>query len=339
MTKFNFNKGLTALIFFLIAVFLLAVDLTLPSLLDPREKKIAVRLSDEDLESFFFLALQDVGMQDDWISPITRRGKQAAENYPAYKVDVPKDLPIPVILNEIFIKFRGYNVDILSEELYAGGRSSLKILSGGETKIHAEFNYKDQIRRKASNIGLVLYDIEDLGKNDSLILALPESFAVVLIPSKNTVEYKRRLQNFRKEYILLIGDDTRDLEYKLSPGYSTNRLKSSIRSIIGSFSDAVFFIVDDNSKFFNSAAFQLAKGEFEKNNIKLINKNSIEEASAEQGEDGMNHFRKSVINTGDGMTKLLFINASEFMDLRDDMIKLRKIGYKFIYPSRAVSEL
>lgn len=337
--KFKFNTGLTALILFLIAVFLLALDFTLPSLLDPQERKIAVILSDEDLESFFFEALRDVGMQDNWISPLTRRGKQAAENYPAYKVDVPKDLPIPVILNEIFIKFRGYNVNVLSEELSAGGRSSLKILSGGETKIHAELNYKDQIRRKASNIGLALYDIDEVGKNDSLILTLPESFAVILIPSKTAVEYKRRLQNFRKEYVLLIGDDTKDLEYKLSPGYSTNRLKSSIRSIIGSFSDAVFFIIDDNSKLFNSTVFQLVKSEFEKNNIKLINKSSIERASAEPGEDGMNNFSTSVINTGDGITKLLLINASEFIDLRADMIKLRKIGYKFINPSLAVEEL
>ena len=100
-------------------------------------------------------------------------------------------------------------------------------------------------------------------------------FGYYVIPSKESAEFVKKHLKLKKEYVVLLNDDIDELKYKLKNDYSEARLKSSIRSIIGSFPNAAFILVDDNSNLFKSSIFNFVANEFEKRNIKLIKKSSL----------------------------------------------------------------
>ncbi len=319
------------------ALFGLAVLTLVANLIVAKFFKGAIQKKERDYNSNFInnQFLQDVhnfGIENSWIKDLSKDESNASVY--SYNVDLPKDLPIPVVLSEVYNSFYLSNVSIQTVEKKIGGKTVLEISSNNHLDLSAEFNYNDNIRRNAGNIGLIVFDLEKLNtKEITSITDFPQTLVAALIPSKEDLKLSLELTANRKEMAVLLNDDIKDADYKLSPDYSEYRLGIAIRSIISDFSNAIFFVIDDHSKIYQSSDYNFIQSEFSKRNIKLIPSSSLDVIPDGSRENIKTNFRNLVLKTHIGDNKLISIYADEFEILKPEILNLIKVGYKFITPS------
>ena len=161
---------------------------------------------------------------------------------------------------------------------------------------------------------------------------MPESFAVLLIPSKENKKHSKFILNKSKEFAILLNNEIDDLEFKLSEDHSNKRILNSLNSIIGSFSRAIFFVIDDDSELFHSEVFQVISAELEKRNIKLLLKSKFYKLENDEEIDLINNFDSLLKQLAED--KLIILSSvEEFQLLLPEIARYRKVGFKFINPS------
>lgn len=299
----------------------------------PPQKQISAAA----INSIFKKSLKNLGYEDKWIDPVKKNRKYPDSLKFNYSVLVPADLPIPVVIDEINLNTNPEEAKIISNEKRINGEAELKIYSGGFLKLNAMLKYDNTIRRKAGYVGLLIDGWNNLSlKEDSIYLSVPESFAALIIPSKNSEKLISTIKENHKEYAILLNDDITDLDYKLNPSYSKKRLRLSIISIARTFSDAIFFLIDKKSDLYKSSNYSYVKNEFAKRKIRLVYLNSIPSINGNDVKTLNDNFHSFVSNIGDGEKKLVLVSSSDFLHLKQEIVSFRKIGYKFINPSQII---
>jgi len=330
--KVSALKKRIAQILFILAVLALTANVIASKIL----KNIAGNeLNDESaniINEAFLKDLNDFGLQKDWI--IYKTERISGSKLYSYNVKLPKDLPIPVVLSEIYGSFNINGISLKCLEKVIGGKSILNIYSNNKLKLTAGFDYNKDIRRDAGNIGIIVYGLDNLNsKSQNEIINFPQSFVAVILPSKSAAQLDANLLGNRKQYAILLNDDIKDLEFQLSKSFSEYRLKTVVASIVGSFPDAAFFIIDDNSSLYSSPAFKIVKNEFLKRNIKLIRKSLQTFVPDGSSSEAKASFRHLVRKTHYGDNKIICINADDFDLLEPEIFSLIKVGYKFVNPT------
>ena len=124
-------------------------------------------------------------------------------------------------------------------------KSLLWISSDDKLKLAAEFYYDEKIIRQ---FGTVSFLVSDLPLQDeemlNKVLNIPELFYTVLTPKDESKKRLSQLSKAGKRYALLLDDNITELNFKLSSSYSDDKIKRSIKEIVGTFYNAVFFIID-----------------------------------------------------------------------------------------------
>jgi hypothetical protein len=323
----SFDKKKIVNILFGVTVFILAANLVVGKLIK-KENQNKSEENSEVIESQFKDALFNLGIKEDWIT------KQKGNDEPLkFSVKVPKDLPIVLILQEMNYVFNNRSVEIKSSENKIGGKNLLDFISGDETKIEVVFNYDSKVERKSVRVGFLVNRFSVDTETDSLLLDFPENFAIVLVPSKSSAEFVKKIIQNRKEYVIYLDDNIDELEYKLKSNYSISRLKSAIRTIVGAFPQSVFFLIDNKSDLYNSPAYRLIKEEMVKRKIRLLDKNSFNELAEANGKNINNVFDASLNKLQGGEDKIFIVSAEDFLSLKPEIIKYRKLGYRFSNPS------
>jgi hypothetical protein len=292
------------------------------------------------IDGKFKESLLNLGFENSWIkSKNQKKNKSSSENYLSYDVAVPADLPITVVLNEIFDSFKNYEVEIKSQEQKINGKTLVKIFVGKNLELSAEFYYNKDISRNAGSIGIFIIGINDL-KSDELnnLLSIPETFELLLIPSKSSSDILNTLNHYKRGYGILLNDGITDLEFKLNEKYSKGRLKSSIRNILGKFVRASIFMIDDNSNLFSSDVYPLLKEEFIKRKLKLVVEDSLSNLTGESSNSALKNFRNKIEETKKGEKAEFVITSEQFQLLQPEIIKYRRIGYKFLHPSELIKD-
>ncbi|MCH7722535.1 MAG: hypothetical protein IIC76_04225 [Bacteroidetes bacterium] len=327
------RKSIT-LILFSATLFLLTVNLLINVInQSPEPEPNETNLSSQEIDSIFFHSLYSFGLLDEWIKE-TKNSKVKS----AYKVKVPADLSIPVILAEINKNFWGKDVTISSVEKDFSGKTILNISKANIIQLKSEFKYDKGIQRSAGTAAFVIEDFELSNDEDSMLLKIPNPFSPLLIPSKENSKIKEFIINNDKIYLLLLSDDISELKYKLKEGFTRKRLKSSLLSIINAFSDASFFVIDDKSDLFLSTAYSYLQTELTKRKIKLVKLSSLQKLEYEDVNQLNNTFENLLIAAGveEGITFL--ITSEGFKKLLPEIERFRKIGYKFVHPSETIIE-
>jgi hypothetical protein len=154
-----------------------------------------------------------------------------------------------------------------------------------------------------------------------------------LSPSKKTTALQQQITSAQKEICVLISDETTDLEYKMKTDFSPDRIRNSIRSIISDYSGAAFFVLDDKSAFYFSPAMKIIKNFLDKGRMKYIKLSDCGTLNSGSEKEIRNQFedfvRKSKSKTG----HVLMLTPDELNLQIPELIKFRKIGYKFVRPS------
>jgi len=323
-------------ILFAVAILLLASNLLLNKLLpetDPERE--AFILSGLKINNRFLQAVNNFGLEEDWIV-VRKLSNKPDSLFSFYKIKLPPDLPIPVLISEIYTGLSSDSVEIKSIEKKMGGRTKVEIYSGGFLKLISDINYDKELVRKRGSVGFLIEDISFDDRENSLMFDVPESFAILLIPLKENKKQSKFILNKGKEFALLLDDEIDDLEFKLSEGHSNSRILNSLRLIIGSFSRAIFFVIDDDSELFRSEVFPVISAELEKRNIKLLRKSRFYQPGNDEETDLISSFDSLIKQLGEDM-KIILSNAEDFRLLLPEIARYRKVGFKFINPSLIVN--
>jgi hypothetical protein len=285
-------------------------------------------LSNAGIDSLFRFSLHSLGLLDDWI----KESKSSIANN-SYKVKIPGDLSIPVILAEINSNFSESDVTITSVEKIFSGRTILEIKSEDEIQLRADFDYHKDIFRSAGTAAFILENFELSSFEDSLLLEIPEPFSPLLVPSTDNLLLSKFILDNQKTYSLLLNDDIPELKYKLKDGYSKNRLKGSLLSIINDFSSATYFFIDDGSDLFNSSIFSYLKDELVKRKIKIVKLSYLQKLDFSETDLLISSFDTFMKNTAEGESITFLISADNFRNLLPVIKSYRKVGYKIVHPS------
>jgi len=319
-------------ILFAVAILLLAINLFLHKLLPKTNpEREASILSGLEINNRFLQAVNNFGLEEDWIV-VRKLSNKPDSLFSSYKIKLPSDLPIPVLISEVNTELSSDSVEIKSFEKKMGGKTKLEIYSGGLLKLTADIDYDKELVRKRGSVGFLIENISFDDQEDSLLFDVPESFAVLLIPSKENKKHSKFILNKSKEFALLLDDEIDDLEFKLSEGYPNSRILNSVKVIIGSFSNAIFFVFDEESELFQSKVFPVISAELEKRNIKLLLKSEFYQLENNEQKDINTSFDSLIKNLGE--EKLFILSKVEdFRLLLPEVARYRKVGFKFINPS------
>ena len=332
--KFNFNNKSVLPILFGVALILLVPNLVLNILNnEDKLKSKKTTLSSTEVDSLFRLSLRSFGLLDDWI----KETKSSKADY-TYKVKIPKDLSIPVILAGINSNFWESGVTINSVEKIFSGRTILEIKLEDEIKLRADFDYDKNIFRSAGTAAFILENFELSSFEDSLLLEIPEPFSPLLIPSTENLILSKFIIDKQKTYSLLLNDDIPELKYKLKGSYSQNRLKGSLLSIINDFSSATYFFIDDQSDLFNSSVFSYMKDELAKRKIKIVKLSHLKKLNFSEMNVLISSFDTFMKNAKEEESITFLISTDNFRNLLPEIKRYRKVGYKFVHPSETKLE-
>lgn len=332
--KFSISKNNVIQLLLLLVILLLAGNIILEKLFQPDLPVTGKSLSSSVINERFMAALNNYNMDSSWIFAAKPKKDDDDSLRFSYKVNVPEDLPVSLLLREVQNQFDTSEVNIESTEFRKNNSTALNISSGGYLKLKAVMTYNKEIKRGMDTIGFVLTGIGDLSNEDlNNLLLLPEHFAGVLIPSKRSQELMKILRSSQKETAVLLNDDISELEFKLNTGYSSRRIKNSVLSIIGKFYKAAFFIIDENSDIYNSVHYKLISDEFAKRKIALLKWDRFTELKNISGENLI-----SEINSSKSGKQIFRLSASEFLEMPPLLEALRKTGYKVASPSVLIKQ-
>jgi hypothetical protein len=325
-------KRRTVYMLFAVAILLLVSNLLLNKLLpkaNPEHE--ALVLSGLEINNHFLQAVNNFGLEEDWIV-VRKLSNKTDSLFSFYEIKLPPDLPIPALISEIKTEISSDSVEIKSIEKKMGSKTKLEIYSGGFLKLTSDIDYDKDLVRKRGSVGFLIEVISFDDQEDSLLFDVPESFAVLLIPSKENKKHSKFILNKSKEFALLLNDEIDDLEFKLSEDYSNNRILNSVKSIIGSFSKAIFFVIDDDSEIFRSKVFPVISAELKKRNIKLLLKSAFHQLENDEETDLINSF-DSIFKQLAEDKLIILSNVKDFRLLLPEIVRYRKVGFKFINPS------
>ena len=146
-------------ILFVVAILLLASNLLLNKLLpESNPKHEAFILSGLEINNRFLQAVNNFGLEEDWIV-VRKLSNKPDSLFLSYKIKLPPDLPIPVLIREIQTELSGDSVEIKSIEKKMGGRTKLEIYSGGFLKLTSEIDYDKKLLRNRGSVGFFIEDI------------------------------------------------------------------------------------------------------------------------------------------------------------------------------------
>lgn len=332
MTENPFFKKLSFILFGLVLILLVA-NIVVKKIVEKDEQpKNRESLNGVEIDNVFHEALKNYGLSENWVTK--KKIKNVADDslYAAYLVKVPQNLPIHLLILELKDLFWDDDVEITSEEIPKTKETIVKLSSQKHLKLAAVFSYDENIIREYGTLSFLVYDFptDDQVKIEGL-LKTPELFYIVLSPSESSKKLLNTLSKAGNRYAILLDDNISELNYKLAPGYSEDRLKRSIREIVGTFSNAVFFIIDDRSDLAESGKYKFIENEFRKRNIKIVNKSQLVSLDANNiNVDGK--FQDLMLHVQKKDEKVLLVSADEYLSIVQLIPSYRKIGYKFIYP-------
>jgi hypothetical protein len=313
-----------AFILFGAAIVLLIVNLWTMTKINKKEEK----RSAEYITVQFNKIIKDYALQKDWITCNDKvSGGDTISNY---SIRLPKDLPVPLIIQDISNALEDSTIKINVTEQGIHGNSILKISFFNKIKLTAEFIYDKEIIRDSDTLSFILRNPADLSQQElNDLLFSSDAYSFILEPSNESAQLAKIFREKKKEFAVLLSDNIEDIKYKLKGDYLKDRLDISIKEILGSFRYASFYVVDDNSELVKYPNYNLITSEFNKRGINFINLSRFYSTKSSESE-AVDIFMQKVKQLKKNEKYTFIIDAKNYLYLTDTIKSLKKQGYKFV---------
>jgi hypothetical protein len=329
MSSLKFRSNLL-LSLFVLAIILLIINIFIKS--DFTTSNSEEQLIDASIIKQQFLnLLDDFGIEDKLIKESISKDEFSGRKIPLLKIQVPEDLSIPEILQDIYQSFAKDSLIFSSVEKVKGGKSTLALIKGKSTILQAEFNYAKDIFRNKGTIAFILKDIEP---GNDLTEGLIESSAklnFLISPDSKYIQDLDLMKANDKQFSILINDDISEQKYKLGPDFSEQRVIAVVKTLVKDFANAVCFIIDDKSKFYKSSNRLVLTRELSKRNIKLFKFSDF--VNLDNDEELIEKFSVVMKNINRDKGIVILLNETSYRTLIPEIKKYKKKGYKVLNSS------
>ena len=295
------------------------------------DKEVTPEVFQNSIEEKFLQSLENYGIIHDWISSSKPKQHETDSIKYIYKIKVPSDISIALVIKEISSAFIGQPVIVESFEEKNFSNSEIKIYSNSILKLNAKLVHDRNIKREYAEYGFIV-KIDERIESETVekLSRLYYDFYTAYIPS---VFSKDIMDKISCKYVVLLNDEIEDNQFLLEEDFTKQRLVNGIKEIIITYGRNSFYLIDENSKIYNSKIYSLIKEEFEKRGIKIFTLNSITPLSAETEKQLHSLFQfYSTSMKGKG-GKNFFIKCDDLISLNPLIERQLKMGDRVKLPN------
>ncbi|HSW53743.1 MAG TPA: hypothetical protein VLH59_01520 [Ignavibacteriaceae bacterium] len=329
MQSFKFRKSLF-LTLIATAVILIAANILFKSDLFVNNS-YEDTIDEEEISQRFLNILAEFDIEDKLIKEKKVKDKHSNEDISSFKVQVPKDLSIPEILQDVFQSFKKDSLIIQSFENVKGSKTTLALKIGSSAVLQAEFDYAKNYSRNKGYIAFILNDVDPANSSTITLIESPAKINLLIRPEIKHLQHLEYIRSNGQQFSVLIDDDISEQKYKLSETYSEQRIVTVIKTLVTDFQKAVCFIIDDNSNFYNSPNYEILKRELTKRKIKLFRKSEFVNLNNE--EMILDSFNDQLNSLANGGSIIFLVSEDAYMTLSSEIKKYKKKGYRVITTS------
>ena len=329
MPSFKFRKNLlltliASAVILIAANILLKGDLFVNSLNEDT-------IDEEEISRRFLNILAEFDIESKFIEENKLKDKHSSEEFSNFKVQLPKDLTIPEILIDIFQSFRKDSLILQSLEKVKGSKTTLALKKGKSTVLQAELDYAKNYSRNNGYLSFIINDVDPANASITALIESPTKINLLIRPETKHLQQLEFIRNNGQQFSVLIDDDISEQKYKLGDTYSEQRIVTVIKTLVTDFPNAVCFIIDDNSNFYNSPNNEIFTRELSKRNIKLFRTSDFVTLENDETLPGSFHDRMEALGNGESI--IFLVNEEAYMSLNSEIKKYKKKGYRVITSS------
>jgi len=329
MPSFKFRKNLF-LTLIASAVILVAANILLKSDLFVNSSNEDT-IDEEEISQRFLNILAEFDIESKFIKENKLKDKHSSEEFSNFKVQLPKDLTIPEILIDIFQSFRKDSLNIQSFEKVKGGKTILELKSGNSTVLQSEFIYSKDYSRNNGYMAFIINDVDHANASTNVLIESPTKINLLIRPETRHLQNLDFIRNNGQQFSVLIDDDISEQKYKLGDTYSEKRVVTVIKSLVEDFQNAVCFIIDDNSNFYNSPNNEILTRELSKRNVKLFRTSDF--VNLENDGTLLGSFRDRMEALGSGESIIFLVSEDTYLSINAEIKKYTKKGFRVITSS------
>jgi len=329
MPSFKFRKSLF-LTLIATAVILIAANILLKSDLFINSS-YEDTIDEEEISQRFLNILAEFDIEDQFIKENRIKDKNSGREISSFKVQVPKDLSIPEILQDVFQSFKKDSLIIQSFEKVKGSKTTLALKIGSSTVLQAEFDYAKNYSRNNGYIAFIINEIDPSNESIITLIESPAKINLLIRPETKHLQQLEYIRSNGQQFSVLIDDDISEQKYKLGTTFSEQRVVTVIKTLVTDFEKAVCFIIDENSNFYNSPNYEILKRELTKRKIKLFQKSEFVNLNNE--EMILDSFNYQMNSLASGGSIIFLVSEDSYMTLSSEIKKYKKKGYRVITSS------
>lgn len=295
------------------------------------EVVIIPEISVVEIDNIFLSVLTDYNIEKEWLKRTDIDNPEFDSLKYVYNLQIPSDLPIPIFLKDIYSGYWGKPVEIISEEVKNNGNSVLKIFSNEKLKMEIFLHLNKKISRRGGKFSFIVEGIEELSEEefDGLVnSSIP--FGLALLPSAKSISKISSILKNDKEYSVILNDDIDETKFKLDNSLRRELLRSNVRTIISSYQDAVMFLIDDNTRLYNSIVYNFIKDEFKGKGVSLSRRSKFIRLEAAEKKELFSLFNFHCNRLGKGDRQIFIVSYGNFIRLQEIIKGSKKRGHKYV---------
>ena len=320
-------------ILFGIAFVLILTNVVIDNFKVKPEKTVKEEVSTEQLEKRLNKALQTYGIKEYWVEKRNFKNSGSDSLKHRFLITLPGDLPHIEVLREFFILNNEEDVNVVSHEIKVDLQTVVDVYVNNVEKLKATFTTKADTLRNYPVLSFVLTGIENLDEEArEKILSTPYDIGVSVIPSVEGDGIRESCKLYSKPFFVWLNDNLEE-PYLLESDALKSTLTKSIANITSNYSDATGYIIDNNSEVFNSVIFSFLRDSFAGRNSVIYSASRYKKLNSTSIEDLLSRIYFYARSANPGEKKIFLIGAENFLNIMEDINKLRKYGYKLkVYP-------
>jgi len=326
MLSLKFRSNLL-LSLFVLAIILLVINVLIKSNYTATNSGEQL-LDAKEIRQRFLNILDDFGIDDKLIKESLSKDEFSGRKIPLLKIQVPEDLSIPEILQDIYRSFAKDSLKYSSVEKVKGGKSVLVLIKGKSAILQAEFNYAKNIFRNKGTFAFIIKDVDPGNQSTTTLIESSAEINFLIRPDSKYTQVLDLMKANDKQFSILIDDDISEQKYKLGPAFSEQRIIAVVKTLVKDFSNATCFIIDDKSEFYNSPNRLIMTRELNKRNIKLFT--LLDFVNLDNNENIVEYFAKVVENLNRDKGEIILLDETSYRALIPEIKKYKRKGYKVL---------
>ena len=324
--KLNFIKYLLAT-----AALLLIISIAIELIKKPKKVEQVNELSVTQIETVFFNVLDDYGIETKWINKKKYKPAEYDSVKTEYLVKIPADMPVPLIIKDIYKVIQKDITGFVSEEKKIFGPTEIRIYTNEALKLKATLIPDKNIIRHRNELSFVISDAFDLNENNfTRFLSINHPLSCTVVPGFDQILKADSLKDYTKEFAILLNNDINDSKMKFKSEFLKDMLHSSMQNIVSGFRDAKVFIVDENSALFNSPIFNYVHDDFKRQNIVLYPLSTLIKLTAPDDSELVSKFKFYCEDTTGVHQKIFICSFDAFLKVQNELEETKKKGNKII---------